>query len=363
MNTLTIADLAALFDALSRRGYETIAPVLRDGAIEPEPVRSVDALPAGWGDEQAPGKYRVTRRDDGALFGFAVGARSFRHLFQPPRERLYTIRKKGASLDVAPADVQARRLALVGARACDLAAIAVHDRVLGATDPGYAARRADVFVVAVACGSPSSSCFCTSMGGGPDPTTGFDVSLTEVLHGEHRFVARAGSERGAQLLGELTTREATVGDESAAADVVRAARARIERRLDTRGLPALLQASPEHPRWAEIGDRCVSCTSCTLVCPTCFCTATEDTGAIGDDEATRDRRWDSCFSPEHSHMHGGSVRSTARSRYRQWLTHKLSTWIDQFGMSGCVGCGRCITWCPAGIDLTAEVASLSRGQA
>jgi ferredoxin len=81
---------------------------------------------------------------------------------------------------------------------------------------------------------------------------------------------------------------------------------------------------------------------------------TDLTGAVSE----RTRVWDSCFTASFSYVHGGSVRATIRSRYRQWLTHKLATWFDQFGTSGCVGCGRCITWCPVGIDITEEAAAI-----
>ena len=79
--------------------------------------------------------------------------------------------------------------------------------------------------------------------------------------------------------------------------------------------------------------------------------------------AERWRKWDSCFTLDFSYIHGGSVRTSAAARYRQWLSHKLATWIDQFGSSGCVGCGRCITWCPVGIDITEEVAAIRASEA
>jgi ferredoxin len=130
------------------------------------------------------------------------------------------------------------------------------------------------------------------------------------------------------------------------------------RAVRTEGIRELLAATLDHPRWDDVASRCLTCTNCTLVCPTCFCSTVEDVTDLTGRTAERWRRWDSCFTLGHSYLHGGSVRSTARDRYRQWLTHKLGTWIDQFGHSGCVGCGRCITWCPVGIDITEEVAAL-----
>lgn len=356
--TLTRAGLDELLAAIARRGYRVLGPTLDGSAIELGPVSSTSDLPEGWGDEQSPGRYRLRRRDDAALFGFTLGARSLRHVFQPPETRLYTIRRRDRELSLVPSPPSSSHTALLGVRACELAALAVHDRVLRASDAGYAARRDDVLVVAVTCGSPSSTCFCTSMGGDPEPTCGFDVRLTELLEGEHRFIAEAGTARGEELLSEVTRRDVDDADRRAEQDVVAGARRAITRHLDTERLPEQLAGALEHPRWEELGHVCVACTSCTLVCPTCFCTATRDVTPIGSDEASRVQAWDSCFSPEHSQMHGGSARPTVASRYRQWVVHKLSTWVDQFGTSGCVGCGRCLTWCPAGIDLTAEVATL-----
>jgi formate hydrogenlyase subunit 6/NADH:ubiquinone oxidoreductase subunit I len=130
------------------------------------------------------------------------------------------------------------------------------------------------------------------------------------------------------------------------------------RHLDTAGLRDLLYENFEHPRWDNVAARCLSCANCTMVCPTCFCTTVEDVSDISGNHAERWRRWDSCFTQSFSYIHGGSVRTSAKSRYRQWMTHKLASWTDQFGTSGCVGCGRCITWCPVGIDITEEVRAI-----
>ena len=130
------------------------------------------------------------------------------------------------------------------------------------------------------------------------------------------------------------------------------------RSLDTHGIRDLLMWNLEHPRWDEVASRCLSCTNCTLVCPTCFCSSVQEVADLSGDHVDRERQWASCFSLDHARMHGHSVRSSTASRYRQWLTHKFASWIDQFGTSGCTGCGRCITWCPVGIDLTEEVAAI-----
>jgi len=257
------------------------------------------------------------------------------------------------------------RYAFIGVRSCDLHAVAIQDRVFlgdGRTDADYASRRDGAFFVAVNCARAGGTCFCTSMGAGPHVEGGADLVLTELIDERgHRFLVEAGSERGEALLCELSTRPAT-GDERAQADMqTERTAASMGRSMDTDGLRELLQGNPEHPRWADVAERCLSCGNCTLVCPTCFCSTAENVTDLAGDEAAHTRLWDSCFTLEHSYVHGGSVRGTTRSRYRQWMTHKLSTWIDQFGTSGCVGCGRCITWCPVAIDITAEVAAIRAG--
>jgi ferredoxin len=196
------------------------------------------------------------------------------------------------------------------------------------------------------------------MGTGPRADAGYDLALTEILDGEHRFLVEVGSERGAEVLDRLPRRPAEPADLHAAAAAVDAAADRMGRQLDATDLHGLLARNLEHPRWDEVADRCLTCGNCTMVCPTCFCTSVEDHTDLAGDHAERVRLWDSCYSVEHSYIHGGSIRPSGRSRYRQWLTHKFGTWHDQFGESGCIGCGRCITWCPVGIDVTEELTAI-----
>lgn len=359
--TLAAADLDALFDALASRGYRIVAPVVRDGAIVHGEAASAAELPAGWTDEQAPGSYRLERRDDGALFGYAVGPQSWKSELLPPRVRLWQARRENGGLAVDEEPPASVPTAFVGVRPCELAAIAVQDRVFldGAhQDRDYASRRADVFLVAVECGTPSPLCFCTAQGAGPGATEGFDLALTELLEGEHRFLVRAGSPAGEAVLAELPSRGARREDVDAAGLVVAAAAREMRGRFDADAVHDLLLRNLESPVWDEVAERCLSCGNCTLVCPTCFCTHVEDTSTLDGAGAARERVWDTCFSLRYAEMHGGNTRPSTRARYRQWLTHKLATWEDQFDVSGCVGCGRCIAWCPVGIDIREEVAAI-----
>jgi ferredoxin len=358
---LDLVGVQALIDVLKGRGYRVIGPSVRDQAIVYDDVQGLADLPRGWTDEQAPGRYRLARRADDALFGYAVGPHSWKAYLHPAVQRLWTARRDGEGLAVTPEPASAERFAFVGVRACELKAIGVQDRVfLGGAhvDPHYAARREGAFIVAVNCAEAGGTCFCVSMQAGPRAEAGFDLALTEITEGEHRFLVEAGSAAGEAVLAELPGRTAAVADVAAAEAVVARTAASMGRQMRSDDLHDLLLANLEHPRWDDVADRCLTCGNCTMVCPTCFCTSVEDSSDLAGVESARTRRWDSCFTMDHSYVHGGSVRARPRSRYRQWLTHKLATWYDQFGSSGCVGCGRCITWCPVGIDITEEVRAI-----
>jgi len=354
--------LDALVGALRTRGFRVLGPVVRDGAIVYDDLGSAAELPIGWTDRQDGGTYRLERRADEARFGFAVGPHSWKRFLFPPHVRLWRARRDGGGTQAVEEEpLDETPLAFLGVRSCELHAIEIQDRVfIGGKyiDRDYAARRGDAFLVAVNCFEPGGTCFCVSMGTGPKVRSGYDLALTELLDGGHRFLVEAGSERGAELLGELPGRAAVAADVAAAGAAVESASQRMGRTMDVQDIRDLLVDNLEHRRWDDVAERCLTCGNCTLVCPTCFCSAVEDTTDLSGNEAERVRVWDSCFSVDYSFIHGGSVRPTARSRYRQWMTHKLATWFDQFGASGCVGCGRCITWCPVGIDITEEVAAI-----
>jgi sulfhydrogenase subunit beta (sulfur reductase) len=355
--------LEQLLQVLASRGYEVVGPTLRDGAIVYDHLTSTEDLPSGWTDEQAGGKYRLQRRQDDALFGYVVGPHSWKKFLYPPLQRLWQAARNGKGLQILPeADQATPKYAFFGVRACELSAIAVQDKVFlegQFIDPGYKARRENLFLLAVNCGQAGGNCFCASMNTGPKATFGFDLALTELLqNGRHYFLAEVGSVRGAEILAAVPHEPANDADKQRAEHMLDDTTRHMGRRLDTLGIKELLYRNYEHPQWDKVTERCLSCANCTMVCPTCFCTTVEDVTDLTGEHAERRRRWDSCFTVDFSYIHGGSVRATSRSRYRQWMTHKLATWIDQFGVSGCVGCGRCITWCPVGIDITVEAGAI-----
>jgi sulfhydrogenase subunit beta (sulfur reductase) len=359
---IAIEGLGALYRILVAEGYHVIGPSVQDSAIVLRELSSAGDLPFGWGVHLEPGGYRVRRRDDQAAFAHSAGPQSWKRFLNPPRERLWSAgRTSGGGFelsDEADGD-EPPRYAFLGVRPCDLRAIAIQDRVLAQPGSRYAARRARLFIVAVNCTEPGETCFCVSTGTGPGADNGYDLALTEMLDGGgHRFLVDAGSQHGADILEWLPSEPADEATVKRARSAVEGAADRMGRQMETGDLRELMADSPQAARWDNVAARCLTCGNCTMACPTCFCTAIEDTTDLTGDHAERWERWDSCFDLDFSYLHGGGVRKSPRSRYRQWLTHKLGTWHDQFGSSGCVGCGRCIVWCPAGIDLTEEVKAL-----
>lgn len=360
------ADFDQLFASLLRRAYQIIGPTVRDGAIVYDLIASVDELPQGWTDEQEAGRYRLKRRSDAALFGYTVGPHSWKKFLLPPALRLWRADKRDGDFVIDDSAEEVPPRAFFAARSCDLRAIAVQDRIFQQgphVDPTYKVRRDGVFTVAVNCGQAGGTCFCVSMGTGPKATDGFDLALTEVIEPDrHYFVVESATALGAEVLSDVPHRQSCQEEIERAERVVSNAAAQMGRSMQTTDIKELLYKNLEHPRWDEVASRCLSCANCTMVCPTCFCTSVEDVTDLSGQSAERWRKWDSCFTLDFSYIHGGSIRASSRSRYRQWMTHKLATWIDQFGSSGCVGCGRCITWCPVGIDITEEVRAI-RGNA
>jgi len=361
------AGLQELIDVVRSEGYRVLGPTMVHDTIMIRPIQSAEELPRGVQDEQDGGSYRLTEGDPDLTFDYAVGPDGPKAYLFPSKLKLFDFQVKGDQfvLEAGPPDVP--KLAFLGVRACELAAIKVQDRVFGVSEPGmfrceseswYTRAREQALFIAVNCTRAGGTCFCASWGTGPRATEGFDLAMTELRSG---FVVEVGSTRGQELLDRLSVREANSTELELAELKLQRASERMGRHLDTAGLKGLLDRNIEHSQWDTVARRCLSCGNCTMVCPTCFCCTVEDSTHLDDGRITRMRYWESCFTHQFSYITTGPERNTIRGRYRHWLRHKLGTWWDQFGMSGCIGCGRCITWCPVGIDLTEEIPAIREG--
>ncbi len=359
--TITPAGLDALIHELAADGYDVQGPTVQGEAIRLGPIESIADLPRGVTDSQTPGEYRIEQGDSKAFFGHAAAVSTLKPVLFPPRRTVWeaSTDENGSWVFSSP-DRPHARVAVVGARPCDVAAMRIQDRVFTDqiyTDPDYAARRSNLFVVAVNCTTPAETCFCASMKTGPAVSNGFDLALTE-LSDQEVFIVEVGSDAGAEMLSRIPHEPVSPDQLEIAASLLEEAAKAMKRSIPIDRVASLLATSRRHHRWSETAERCLACGNCTQVCPTCFCISTEPTSSLDNKKAALERRWDSCFSLDFSYIVGGPVRSTISARYRQWLTHKLSGWVEQFGELGCVGCGRCITWCPVGIDITEEVAAI-----
>ena len=355
---LARSDLDALIQALRKAGRTVIGPTVRDGAIVNDEIQSAADLPAGIRDEQSAGRYRLAERSDERIFGYTVGPTPWKRFTFPPTLPIATAHRSGNFGFEQPKTV-APQLAFLGVRACEIAALGMQDRVfLGGpfTDEDFRARRKAALIVAVQCTTASSTCFCSSMGTGPEVRSGYDILLTEIDEG---FVMQAGSPAGAAIVAHLPTRRPTHAETGAAVDVVEAVRTQIGEPLPMAGIDQRLKHQLDNPRWGVVAERCVECGNCTMSCPTCFCTSVTERSDMEGRISVTERLWDSCFDVNFAKVAGGDFRARPRDRYRQWLTHKFSTWMDQFGSFGCVGCGRCITWCPVRIDVREELQAIA----
>lgn len=363
--------LAALFGILTKIGYKPIGPKLRDGAVVYEEISSIADLPVGVSDEQEGGHYRVVKGTKNAFFEYTCGPSSWKRYLYPPRHKIWEAERAGGGFKIVDPEPDAPSYAFIGVRSCELNAMKIQDKVFGFgredkhhkgifSDPGYVARRSKSLIIAVNCARSGKTCFCASMGGDPHVKDGqgYDLALTELASAnKHEFIVDVGSERGGLILELLPHREARTAELHEGEAQARKARGEQTKKMIP-DVKDVLRHHLRHPRWDEVGERCMSCTNCTMVCPTCFCTTVEDSTNLKGDKTERSRSWDSCFSIDFSYIHGGPIRRETKARYRQWITHKLSSWHDQYGTSGCVGCGRCITWCPVGIDITVEAKAI-----
>jgi len=363
MKKLKKEDLSFLFTTL-RDSHRIIGPKIESAVIILGEIDMHD-IPAGFEDHQKAGSYRLLMGERPEIFSFSTGPDSFKRFLHPPVSDMFAFKRSGSGITVTPFGRGKKPLAFIGIRACDLSALKLNDRIFlegPYKDQLYESLRRDSLVIALDCSYPGDNCFCHSTGTGPSVTDGFDVALTEL---DESFLLKTGTAAGQKLLDGLPLEEATVGDMEERASRTDRCLGMMKKSVRTDDLPGLIYRSLDHPRWTDIAERDLECGNCTQVCPTCFCNSRYDLVRLAgispgarEVSGTRVRKWDSCFSRNFARVHGGNFRPSREARYRQWMSHKLAYTVEQFGLPGCVGCGRCITWCPAGIDITEEMEAL-----
>ena len=353
--------LNELIQVLLLDEYSVIGPTEINGVISYDPISSVNDLPEGIIDHQRPGSYAIQKLQNSRYFGYTVSPYSWKKYLYPPIQSIFKASKNGKDLNIET-DNPETKYAFFGVKGCELNAIKIQDQIFlegQYVDPNYERRRENALIVAVECYNAGETCFCDSVGAGPEIPDGADIVITELIEkGKHYFLIRSETENGQDILNQLRLADANLSHQLIKDAQLENVRNHMKRQVQVSGLKSNLLAYPNHPRWEEVADRCLACSNCTMVCPTCFCMTVEDINDL-DGNTERKQRWDSCFTSEFTYMHGGNTRDSVKSRYRNWLTHKFATWQDQFNTLGCIGCGRCITWCPPGIDITEELKALT----
>lgn len=356
-------DLSYLFSEI-KKTHTVVGPKIRDGVLTLSSIDSGD-LPAGYTDRQAAGMYRLVKSDKTEIFAYSSGFDSFKKFLNPPYAELFSYKASKNTFLTASLISHHTPYAFFGIRACDRAALKLYDRVFleGVNrEPCYESLRHNLLIIAVNCVYPGDNCFCLSTGTGPELRDGYDLLITEL---KDSLLLESGSQAGSKIMKSLPLTAVTDADIQEKASRLENSRKIFKKSVNLDGLPALIYRNFEHPVWQDISERDLECGNCTQVCPTCFCTSSYDSIELkgilkrfSSMSGKKVKKWDSCFSRNFARVHGGNFRTTRRARYRHWFAHKLAYCFEQFGLPGCVGCGRCITWCPAGIDITQELEAL-----
>lgn len=365
MDTIKIkkAFLKFIFETLSK-SHRIIGPKIENDVLILTETGFED-IPSGYKDRQKPGSYKISKENENDIFSFSIGPDSFKRFFHPPMKELFNFKKTKKAISLTPVLKNEKPLALIGVRACDISAIKLYDRVFlegVVRDSNYESLRKDALIIGVNCLYPGDNCFCSSMGTGPEIKDNFDIAITEL---KDCFLMEIGSVAGKKIIEGLPSDRVEESDMNEKASVIENCRRLIKKSVRAEELPWLIYKNLEHPRWSDIARRDLECGNCTQVCPTCFCNSSYDylqlsgvANKSSEISGVRVMKWDSCFSRNFARVHGGNFRPSRRARFRQWMSHKLAYTFEQFGLTGCVGCGRCITWCPAGIDITQELEAL-----
>ena len=337
-----------------------VGPSLSGEVVRLVELKGQADLAAGAVDVQAPGRYALGK-EASLVFASVNGPDSPKRYLHPAEVVLSRLVDGGDGIQPISGFRPNGKYAFFGIRPCDLSAVGVMDRTLlvpGFEDRVYSALRGGAIFIVVNCTRAGENCFCTSMGTGPGAESGYDVAITELPE----VLLVDVPERNLAIFQGIELKPASEAELRAGGEMVQRAKEQMGRKIVRQDLSKRMYASMDSPAWGKVAERCLACGNCTMVCPTCFCNTVVDSTDLRDGSVSRVRVWDSCLSKDFVYSAGGNPRLQRMSRYRQFVMHKFAYWPDEFGTYGCVGCGRCVTWCPVGIDITETVDVVLRDQ-
>jgi len=265
----------------------------------------------------------------------------------PPKEQMFRFDPQQGFVPCR--DGTDERIVLFGVHTCDIYAMNMLDHVFGGAypDPYYFERRRRLAIIGIDC-MPDEHCFCRSMNA-DWVDSGFDLFLTDI---GAWYLVRVGTSLGDDIVlatGPLL-REVTEEDIDAYKRRSLQKRTMFQKQVEIRDLPEIIEMEYASEVWQELGRRCLSCGHCSMVCPTCYCYDVRDEVALGTRRGVRYRTWDSCLFKTHAAVAGGeNFREHRANRIKFHFYHKQRGFVAEYGRPGCVGCGRCVVNCPAGI--------------
>ncbi len=349
----------SLIDYLVEQDYSVIAPTIKQDAIHYQPIHHIDEMVCSYHEQSSAGSYQLVKDQSGKYFNWSNGVSCLKPWFFKPHETLWQL-----NLNKTPPQYQAiipkeQKKAFIGVRACDLAALQLQDQHFlqdKYLHQQYHANRQQSIFIAVHCAAPSTNCFCTSTEDGPECSQGFDIVMTELESG---FILQGENTFSQKLIDHLPVETVSKQSWQEQDDILKRAKQKIQRAFNPEKVAKKLQQRLHDNIWQDIAEKCLACGNCTLVCPSCFCSKQGDEMPLAGNKVEHIQYWDSCFSEQHSYLGGIVIHQNIADRYKQWINHKLNWWFEQYGRSGCVGCGRCISWCPTGIDFFQQARALT----
>ncbi len=260
----------------------------------------------------------------------------------PKTEKMYTYRSgENAAFEEI---VDSPKRAIFGLRPCDMRSIRCMDSMFikeGYEDSFYARRRKNCLLIAMSCPSAGENCFCEAMGTDPNAAPGADIFITDC---GSFFCVNAQSEPGRAELEKWS--EYLYEGEDIKGNTHCTLRPAMSAELGKK----LLERFDDTGFWQEVSAPCYHCGTCSFVCPTCYCFDINSADMGG--EGVTFRCWDSCMFSDYNQNAGGhNTRPTKLEKLRNRYLHKLSYFSARHGMELCVGCGRCISKCPAHLDI------------